>query len=627
MITAYKIGVEIAAVNNLSPVLRFISRDLLSMGKQADHLTGKFGTLKIAAVGAVAAMGGIALTGATLELARYGNKLAEVQSRLKQMGVSGVNVGKLTDAAFTESMRTPNIDYADALSALVKARTVLGSSGEAVKAAPAVVRAEGVLTNWGMGGATALGELLKSIELRGGTYGADGKTFSVAALSKNLSDALAAQNIAGKLLTPNVIMRTTKLAGPASQMMDGFAWWSSMAEAAQQMGPSAGRGFAMALKEFSGGPISRMYAYNLEKYGLAKSSGFVKIPHTFQTALKPGALKGSSILFKDGLYPWVQRVLIPTLEAHGVHGKKALLAAVYQTISAQTGSRLIANMLTNGLSYQRTQEQMRQAMGGSIYKTQMSQSMNAPMKALEGSFDSFLTTIGRPLVPIAVTVLNDLTNAIVGVTKWAKIHPALIRDIGAALAGVGVGLTVLGTTVVIGALATLGGIPLIVAGVTTALATGIGLVIVNFNGLHKELLSIGTALDGALIDIEGFIHGIVNIATHPLADLKNIGGMLKHTEVGQYFAGNGGHWVNGPMGSQTWAPGVAPAMQSRTAAVPAYHDAAPSTASTGVHITNPQDIARSIKHGLAGTLNQNQSSTTGFNGRASTYGTPAFTGP
>ncbi|MCW8309121.1 hypothetical protein AruPA_18980 [Acidiphilium sp. PA] len=622
MIRAYRIGIEIAATNSVAPVLRVITRDLLGLGREADHLKGKFSAVKIAAVGAFAAMGGVAILGATAKLASYGNKLAEVQSRLRQMGVSAGNVGRLTDAAFAQSMRTPNVDYADALAALMKTRTVLGSSKEARAAAPYVVRAEGVLTNWGMGGPTALAELLKSIELRGGTYGADGKTFSVAALRTNLTDALAAQNIAGKLLTPNVIMRTTKLAGPASQMMNTQAWWTSLAEAAQQMGPSAGRGFAMVLKEFSGGPISRLYAYNLQKYGLAKASGFIHIPHTFQTALKPNALKGSDVLYGQSLFAWTQKILVPTLEAHGVHGKKALLAAVYQTISSQTGSRLVANMITNALSYLRTSKQMQQSMGVSIFGMQMNQSMNAPMKALHGAFESFLMTIGRPLVPVAVKVLNTLTNAIVGMTKWAKVHPQLIRDIVYGMGAVGAGLVAFGTTAVIVALSTLGTVPAIMGASVAAIAAGVGVIIANFNGMHRSLLMAGTA-------IERFIHEVAFVATHPLADLKAVGNAWSHTMVGHYFEGNGGHWVNhkSAAGSyQTWAPGAA--KPTRQAAVPA---ARPSGADNGliptVNIGNWGDGQRAIKHGLAASLSQNQGSTTGFNGRASPFGTPAFVGP
>lgn len=611
MIRAYKIGIEIAATNSVSPVLRLVTRDLLGVGREADHLAGKLGAVKLAAIGAFAAMGGVAILGATAKLAEYGNKLADVQSRLRQMGVSAGNVGKLTNSAFTQSMRTPNVDYADALAALMKTRTVLGSSKEARAAAPYVVRTEGVLTNWGMGGPTALAELLKSIELRGGTYGPDGKTFSVASLRTNLTDALAAQNIAGKLLTPNVIMRTTKLAGPSSQMMSGWAWWSSMAEAAQQMGPSAGRGFAMALKEFSGGPISMMYASSLVRYGLVKASGLFHPsinghPDVFQSALKPDALKGSKILYGQGLFPWVQKVLVPTLEQHGVHGKKAILAAVYQTISSQTGSRLVANMITNALSYLRTSKQMKQSMGVSVYGTQMSQSMSGPMKAFHGAFESFLMTIGRPLVPVAVKVLNDLTNAIVGITKWAKVHPQMVRDLVYGMGAVGAGLVAFGTTTVVVALATLGGVPALMAGAVTAIAAGVGLVIANFNGMHKSLMMASTA-------IERFINEVAFIATHPLADLRSVGSFAYH-HVGAALAG--------PAQSGVFAGGT------RGPAVPAMHA---SGADNGliptVNIGNWGDGSKAIKHGLAGSLSQNQSSTTGFNGRVPPYGTPAFTGP
>ena len=485
----YKIAVEIAAVNSLGPVLKVLSRDFLGLGSQANALTSKLWTLRMAAVGASAALGGIAILKGAYGLAQYGAQVSNASSRLAQMGVTAKNVAAVSNAAFKAAQQTPNVTWSEAVSAVTKGRTVLGSSAEAIKAAPLLVRTEGILDNWGMGGPTALAQLLKAVELAGGIYGADGKTFSVKALGKSLKYALEAQDIAGKLLTPAVIMQSTKLAGAAARLMNPFAWWSGMAEAVQQMGPSGGRGFAMAMKEFSGGPISRLYAYNLEKYGLVHHDGFIHIPHSFQTAIKPGALKGSKILYSQGLFAWVNKILVPTLEAHGVHGTKALLAAVYQTISSQTGSRLVANMITNQLSYERTQEQMKQAGNAPIYQIQR-HSMNGAQAALRGSWHRFLQVLGTPLVAPAIRALNALTNAVIGVTAWAKIHPVRIKLIMEGIAGLGVALAVIGTVTVVAALATLGGIPALIAGVVTALATALTIIIANFNDFQKGLENI-----------------------------------------------------------------------------------------------------------------------------------------
>ncbi|MEE3503290.1 hypothetical protein [Acidiphilium acidophilum] len=90
--------------------------------------------------------------------------------------------------------------------------------------------------------------------------------------------------------------------------------------------------------------------------------------------------------------------------------------------------------------------------------------------------------------------------------------------------------------------------------------------------------------------------------------------------IGHYFSGNGGHMVHhGSLigGYSTWAPGPPPAAQGG-----AGNGHIPT-----VNIGNWGDGSKAIKHGLAASLNQNQGSTTGFNGRASAFGTPAFTGP
>lgn len=609
MLKSYKIGIEIAAINSVGPVLKLISKDMLGLGKQAKYVSSQIKGVRIAAIGAAAALGGMAILKASSDLATYGNRLANVQSRLRQMGVSARNVGALTNAAFTQSMRTPNVDWSDALAALTKGRTVLGSSAEAVRAAPLIVRAEGVLSNWGMGGPTALGELLKAIELRGGTYGPDGKTFSVGALGRNLNYALEAQNIAGKLLTPNQIMRATKLAGAASQMMGGFAWWSSMAEAVQQMGPSGGRGFGMVMKALSGGPISRMYAYNMKRYGLVAPGGFVHIPHTFQTAIKPGALKGSKILYSQGLFAWTQKVLVPTLEAHGVHGKKNLLAAVYQTISSQTGSRLVANMITNALSYIRTQKQMRQAGSVSVYGVQMATSMTGPLHAFEGAWTSMLEALGTPLVKPAIAILNAMTRAVTGVTKWSKVHPAMVRDIVGGIAGLGVALVGLGTGAVLVGLATAGAIPATIAGAVAAIAAGTGAIIANFNGIKTVFHDLGN-------DFRQFNHWLLGLE-------RTINGFLEHPirSIGSGLA-SAGHALATDIA--THPHGMLPAWDpaGRQPAVP--YGSGVGALVHGVHITNPHDIAKAVHHGLGRSMNRNQSGTTGYNGRVSAAGSPAY---
>ena len=458
--------------NNISQVLRIIQRDLFGLNRSVEATGSKINRMSLAAGGAITASIGGAILGVSVQLAKFGSEIVEVQSRLLQMGVSAGNVHKMSQAAFAQAQATPNVNYADALSALTKGRIVLGSSAESIRAAHQLVRAEGVLNNWGMGGPVALGQLLKAIENRGGAFGPDGKTFSVSTLERNLKMALEAQDITGKLLTPSTILQATKLAGPAARMMDAFAWWSGMAEAAQQMGPSGGRGFGMVMKELSGGPISRMYGERLVGYGLVPASGLIHLPHTFQTAIRMGQLKGSDILYHQGLFAWVNQVLVPTLEAHGVHGKKHLMAAVYQTISSQTGSRLVADMVTNALGFERTARQMLQAGKVNIFGVQMSTSMTANMHALNGAWLTFLQTIGSPLAKAAIPFLQGVTHFIQEMSSWAHKNPGMVKTLDYTAAGLGALAVGLGGLAVGTAAASAIGL---LTGPTGLVALGIGL--------------------------------------------------------------------------------------------------------------------------------------------------------
>ncbi|HQT62626.1 hypothetical protein, partial [Acidiphilium sp.] len=61
MLKSYKIGIEIAAINSVGPVLKLISKDMIGLGKQAKYVTSQIKGVRMAAIGAAAALGGMAI--------------------------------------------------------------------------------------------------------------------------------------------------------------------------------------------------------------------------------------------------------------------------------------------------------------------------------------------------------------------------------------------------------------------------------------------------------------------------------------------------------------------------------------------------------------------------------------
>ncbi|OYV24238.1 MAG: hypothetical protein B7W97_00415, partial [Mycobacterium sp. 20-66-4] len=197
MQSVYKIGLEIVAKNNVGSAFRLIMRDLVGMGKQADLLVGKWGKLRVAAIGAGAAMAGIGVLRGLARMVELSDKLYRNELRLRQMGMSVPGSRSVTQAALRAQMQTPSVGAADAVGVAGKLYTTFGTSARVKAALPAAVRAEGVLDNMGIGGNRSFGNLVKAIEISGGAFKrVNGKEeFSVSRFKRALDLFLRAQDV------------------------------------------------------------------------------------------------------------------------------------------------------------------------------------------------------------------------------------------------------------------------------------------------------------------------------------------------------------------------------------------------------------------------------------------------
>jgi Transglycosylase SLT domain len=448
----YKVLVRVLAVNGASPVLRQIAADVLGLGVKVDAISAKFGKFNIALLGAGVGIGaiGAAAMRAELGLARMGDRLVQVQTRLSAMGASKGGISQIYNAAFAATQATPMIPMDEAFRIGQKMYGVFLNAREAAATTPMAVLADAVMKGAGLpGGPSALADVVKAGELTG-RYISGGR-FDIAAVKAWLDLSTRGLESAGGLLSTQQFRQSIRLAGPAARIIPPEELVPLIVEATQRMGPSAGRGLNMAFKEFMGGMIGRPYLMSLEQMGLVNQRSVRWFPGSSQGYIAQGGLLGQKEFISNPV-GWVTDVLVPALRKTGALTTAQQIADVYRIFGRTTSGQLFADIIANPLPYQRTYGAIAQEkhIGAQydIYRGQLSTSLGEASGALR----TFFEVLGQPGVSLAVRQLHGLTSGIEGASRWLSAHPGYSKDINMALGIGGEGFAAVGVfTAMVGA--------------------------------------------------------------------------------------------------------------------------------------------------------------------------------
>ncbi|OYV68007.1 MAG: hypothetical protein B7Z67_14535 [Acidiphilium sp. 21-60-14] len=384
------------------------------------------------------------------------------------------------------------------------------------------------------------------------------------------------------------------------------------------------------------GRASAVSAQYLTKTGLVPAQDMHKVKGSSTYLFNPDDLYGANYLKKHGFLEWLHNRVIPYLRKHGDNTPQKLMRDLAGIFPASTSARLFAWVVHNWPQRDRAKHLVQKAVrDGHPYQAAIKQ-WNVQVENFSKAFGGLISALGLPAVKGAVSALQWVTKGVHDLTFWLSKHPTVAKHIDQMLLALG------------GALVTFGGI-LAGAGIVALLGTGgtlaalaaaigaVGAVMLMFNwkalghAVDSGIRAVGNAINWLLHPLQKAMTYLLG-PTHPGAASHNVGiAALRNpyahpgatgTQVGlglhplfHYCGGNGGHWVHhGSLagGFDTWAPGPPPSSE------------AGGSSSTGVHITNPHDIAKAIHRGLGASLNRNQSGTTGFNGRVSPAGSPAY---
>ena len=632
----YKVGVTMSLRNGVSAGLRLIRHDLGGVMKALDKAnasTKDFGRAMVAA-GAAGVAAGAAVLDVWEKVIAKGDLM---QRQIAKMQASGVRTGQIplnTKAAWSASTGMFNVSPQHAAETLTQLRGFLGSSAEARAALKPVLRAE-VGLNSALGGKAASGliQALKALDITGSTI--KGGKMSVPALLKNLPYIEQAMILTHGMLTGSDIKRMIQQAGPAATATSFRRLLVDTTEATLALGPAVGRGLFMGYKLLFAGQANALQATTLTKLGLLPGAAVHKIKGSFYRIINTDKLYADAYLKKHGELAWLHNRVIPLLEKEGYKTPQAIIQQLTRILPSSTGARLGAWVTNNWPQRDRFRHLLDQAVAHAHpYQAAMTTWAGAASN-FSKAWSGLITALGVPAVKNAAAALNSVSRGIHHLTAWLAKHPGMAKRIDQFLFAFGAGLATFGAVIASAGVAALVG----TGGLLTGLAAGIGaigLVLAEWNwkalghAVDSGIRAVGNAINWLLHPLQKAMTYLFG-PTHPGAASHNVGiAALRNpyahpgatgTQAGlgvhplfHYFGGNGGHWVHhGSLagGFDTWAPPP-----------PSSHHAG-SSAPT-VNIGNWGEGQRAIKNGLGASLNRNQSGTTGFNGRVSPAGSPAY---
>jgi hypothetical protein len=479
--------------SNATQVLGLLMRQLTGVHLKQEEINKNFSKMaKLAAVVGTAFAGAAILEGMT-KVIEAGDKLVVIQNRLKAGGVSDAGVTLLTRTALNTALTVPGTSYTGNLNLGGDLRAALGNTADAAAALPDVAKSAAALNSAGISsfsGEGALADTLKSLDIMGA--GMKNGAFDPATFAEAFKNLVQVEMQTNGMLTPTALLQIAKTGGFAAQGIDFKEFLASQLATFLELGSRAGSGLAQAEMEFVGGNASLKTIGGLQQYGLIGKDGYTHEDGHY--ALKPGALTGYADLLQKGMGYWVSHDLLPKLHAEGVTSAPAIIAALTQILGSVRAARyFMAQSTPAGQAMTQRDYDNAQASFNTQPYDQTQQSTSAQLKDINAAFETLITELGAPLVPVAVNMLKQLTGAILWLATEVSEHPTaatIVSEIAIGLSAlaVAVGAFAVGAAAA-SALAFLAG-PL---GLTAAAS---GLVVLA-GGIHALLSSYGDKIEAA----------------------------------------------------------------------------------------------------------------------------------
>jgi hypothetical protein len=469
----YRVGVELALANGVSPVISIITRDLLHMQRHIDAAAVGFNKLGAALAG-VGGMfvGGVMLEGME-EVVKHGNDLVRLQRNMYQAGASMTDVQNAYAKAWEMTGKYANMSATEVLQMMNDARMTFGTQDVAIQHIDPFVKMGAFLKAYDGGahgsGDELLSELnaaMKSGELSGKI---DPKT-----MEENAKQLTAMKVAYGQQVNILAYLQAQRTAGVALRNTDDAFRYGIFPALVQEQGASAGTMSMTAFQKLVAGTRNSTAALReMVELGLIeggdKRIDYDKIGRAIRIN-DPTAIKSGDDFAKNPA-EWVWTVLKPLLEqkAHNNPIREA------QIISRMFPDRNAAKFITELVQQEAKLKKDAQAMMNvrKDFESYLDGSLDYQMEGFSTQWKNLMDALGAPVVKQATAMLGALNQELSGVSKWMAFHPENAGMIVKAITVVGAALFGLGAAALVGVAFAFAGIPGLVVGGLVALGAAI----------------------------------------------------------------------------------------------------------------------------------------------------------
>ena len=465
MTNVYRIGVSLAMVNGVSPVLGVIARDLLGLHGGIGKLEKGFGRIKLAVGGVAAAMAGLALAGAFKAPLEEAVKYQTVLAQFKGFGMSDA-INTAADK-YARSARVMGSSARDMMTYMVEAQGIFRESGQMTEAqalmgskiaAPilAKINFANMALNPEKAGALHTQDLqmLRFIESRGGAN--DPTTFAHLAdwgykLIKSsgtninwdqLRSLVKTAGAGGFNLTDDALSKLE----PVITDLGGGAVGSGQRTAFQRLIGTQRMLPKQAIQEYLS-----LGLWDRTKVELSKTGGINRFVG------RPGAVLNNREQFaSDPIGYYMERFLPAISKKYGeqilgdtVGAKVQRAAEISMVFGPGTAGSLFSQIDKQMPAIMRSIAAQAKAFGIDADDKNASATMAGKRLMMQKNMETLQLLIGEKVLPMAITGITMVNGALESLTSWAGHHPNQLAAFVQGALAISAGLVVFGGMAVI----------------------------------------------------------------------------------------------------------------------------------------------------------------------------------
>ena len=506
MSSAYSIGVSIVLANGVSPVLAIIARDLLGIHASANHIQQNFGGWATA-IGAVSlAMGGAGLLGIMAKIVEKGADFQDAMTKISQLNpkvAAQVNSGEIQRLSFGigTQLGMKAEDVAKVYGGIYGA---IQDPEESVELLPYASRYARLMQmrHPGSHPEDSIRTLLRAGE-DSGRLTDDASKIDPAKVKDWFDMAARLEAATHGQVNADVLFQLAQQGGGVSLRGLSQEGYEHMAIVAQMMGGARAGTSLLSLRQQMTGAMLKRSAQAMQDYGILKPDEWDS--EGGHVTLSDAASHRMLDLVNKDPMKFVNE-LVDRLEAKGITNKDDQMLALQRILGRQTTQRMISDMLLARQQIARETAGLEQGATVDQGLAGYDKNIHASQQALDSAWHNLAVAIGGPQGERFAEFLNKITGAINSVTAAVNgLSPGTIDMIFKALAGIAVGMIVIGGILSLAVITTFVSGAVLLGGAIAAVIAAVGAFIyLDWDKIKNGFNSIAETFNGVASAISSF---------------------------------------------------------------------------------------------------------------------------